>query len=600
MKLIINSLIVAFLICIYSCKDFSSENAKASKREILPFKNPNILIFMMDDMGYGDIRALNPEGSGFLTPNLDQLIQEGVCFTQAHSADALCAPSRYSILTGNQVFRGRRTEGTWDNLTKSQIMPDQKTLANVLSTAGYATAFFGKSHLGGEFLRLDGKAAKNYGEANLIKKFLDGPKDHGFDYTLTLPGGIQESPYAFFKNDRLSRWNRETKKFVYFDSGKEVNKYFKPFFNKKNNLEEYKMDNWTTESVGPLLMRDALNYIDGHVKTYGASKPFFIHYCSQAGHTPFAPPSAFNINEPSNTEDLFKEGAVPIKGQTVNIRTDMIYEGDLAMGLFIKKLREKGILENTLIIFASDNGVVREGVNVNWTNPVYHNQQGSSYTGKERLYGGASIETDAEGKGLKHINAQGVSDDGKPLRGFKGLPYEGGHRIPLIFRWGNNFKKGYKIRNQLISLHDIFRTVTSLVNVEVDNETALDSYDFSSALKQSDVELNPIREYLFIQSNQKGNNQKSINWAAYKHKVGKGNSEIWKSIIEIPRVLYGAEFQFKLNESKAIELYNLSADPSENDNIVNERMLIEIEKAFKVELNKESTIKINKEPNPLR
>ena len=595
MKLIVNLLILASSICIFSCKDFSSQKEKARDVEAVSSQKPNILIFMMDDMGYGDIKALNSKGSGFLTPNLDQLIEEGVYFSQAHSADALCAPSRYSILTGNHVFRGRMTEGTWDNLTKSQIMPNQKTLADVLSTAGYTTAFFGKSHLGGEFLRSDGQVAKNYGEADLTKKFLDGPKDHGFDYTLTLPGGIQESPYAFFKNDRLSRWSRETKEFVYLDSDKEVQKHFKPFFNKKSNLEDYKMDNWTTESVGPLLMHDVLNYIDEHAKTYGASKPFFIHYCSQAGHTPFAPPSAFNINEPSNTEDLSKEGVVAIKGQTVNIRTDMIYEGDIAMGLFIEKLREKGMLENTLIIFASDNGVVREGVNVNWTNPIYHNQQGSSYTGKESLYGGASIETDAEGKGLKHINAQGVSDDGKPLRGFKGLPYEGGHRIPLIFRWGNNLKKGHKIRNQLISLHDIFRTVTSLANVQVDDESALDSYDFSSVLKQSDVELNPKREYLFIQSNQKGNNEKSINWAAYKHTVGKGNSKVWKAIIEIPRTLYGTEFQSKLNESKAIELYNLSADPSEKENVVNERKLMEIEKAFKVELNKESTIKFNKE-----
>lgn len=594
MKLRVNLLVVASLICLYSCKDFSSKNTKTSKREVVPFQKPNVLVFMMDDMGYGDIRVLNPEGSGFLTPNFDQLIQDGVYFTQAHSADALCAPSRYSILTGNQVFRGRKTEGTWDNLTKSQIMPNQKTLADVLRTAGYATAFFGKSHLGGEFLRSDGKAARNYGEANLTRKFLDGPKDHGFDYTLTLPGGIQESPYAFFKNDRLSRWNRETKKFVYFDSNKEVHKNFKPLFNKKNNIEEYKMDNWATESVGPLLMRDALNYIDGHVKTHGSSKPFFIHYNSQAGHTPFTPPSAFNINEPSNTEDLSKEGAVSIKGQTVNIRTDMIYEGDVAMGLFIDKLREKGILKNTLIIFASDNGVVREGVDVKWTNPIYQNKQGSSYTGKEGLYGGASIETDVEGRGLKHINAQGVSSDGRPLRGFKGLPYEGGHRIPLVFRWGNNLEKGHEIQNQLISLHDVFRTVTSLVNVEVDSLSALDSYDFSSVIKQSDVELNPVREYLFIQSNQKGNNQKSINWAAYKHTVGKGDSDVWKAIVEIPRVLYGVEFQSKLNESKAIELYNLSADPSEKDTIVNEQKLMEIEKAFKVELSKKSTIKINK------
>ncbi|KPL10522.1 MAG: hypothetical protein AMS26_21365, partial [Bacteroides sp. SM23_62] len=90
---------------------------------------PNIIIFLMDDMGYGDVRIMNPQDCGFDTPSIDRLARDGVYFTQAHSADALCATTRYSLLTGNQVFRGRRTEGTWDNLTKGQIMPGQKTLA---------------------------------------------------------------------------------------------------------------------------------------------------------------------------------------------------------------------------------------------------------------------------------------------------------------------------------------------------------------------------------------------------------------------------------------------------------------------------------------
>jgi arylsulfatase A-like enzyme len=548
---------------------------------------PNIIIFLMDDMGYGDVRILNPAGCGYVTPNIDRLARDGIYFSEAHSADALCATTRYSLLTGNHVFRGRRTEGTWNNLTKSQIMPGQKTLADILRAHGYATAFFGKSHLGGEFLRPDGTVAGNYDQADLSRRFLDGPLDHGFDYTLTLPGGIQESPYAFFMNDRLARWDKALKEFVHFSRDEDARIHFRKFFNKEIDLYEFGMDNWTTESVGPLLMRDALGYIDSHMERYGKSKPFYIHYCSQAGHVPYVPPLAFNINDPTDTGDLSKEGALPVKGQTVNIRTDMMYEGDLALGLFIEKLREKDVLENTLIIFSSDNGAAK-GIHQEWSDPVFQAVRYGPYGGNRTEKG---IHNEKE---LLHTNAQGVTKDGSPLRGEKGFVYEGGHRVPLIFRWDKGIPAGYVVEDQLISLHDIFRTVISIAGIDSDPESGLDSYDFSSVLKQPASVHDPVREYLFIQSNEQNYERTTINWAAYHQVRSKENHNIWKAIITVPRTELGIQMQERLDEAHAFELYYLTYDPSETTNLASNRKMKELEMRFKNELKLSRTARKEK------
>jgi arylsulfatase A-like enzyme len=308
---------------------------------------PNVIIFLMDDMGYGDVHALNPQGSGFATPNLDALVKTGITFTQAHSSASVCAPTRYALLTGNHVYRGKNPGGTWDHFSGSQILSGQQTIADVLRAAGYRTAFFGKGHLGSVFTQNDGTTAKDFDLADLSKPFRDGPRDHGFDYSLILPSGIQGEPYAFFRNDRLSRWDNGKRSWQVFETDAEARSHFKQEKKGTKNKPVFQMDNWSTETVGPLLMHDALGFIDRHIANHGRDKPFYIHYCSQAGHSPYEPPVAFNVNDPINTTEQRAEGAVAIAGQTINKRTDMILEGDVALGLFIETLRTLGILEDT-------------------------------------------------------------------------------------------------------------------------------------------------------------------------------------------------------------------------------------------------------------
>lgn len=542
---------------LFCCAAFSvSGSARASERL------PNILVFLMDDMGYGDVRALNPDGAGFETPHLDNLLQLGVTFTNAHSSASVCAPTRYALLTGNHVFRGRNPGGTWGHFSGSQIVSNQQTIADVLRQAGYSTAFFGKSHLGSRFLRPSGIQATGFDDADVSQRFYDGPLDHGFDYSLTLPAGIQSEPYAFFKNDRLARWNNLQKSWQYFQNDSNARKVFKATAAKNSKKTAYAMDNWNTESVGPLLMHDALGFIDRHVATVEKDKPFFLYYCSQAGHSPYVPPVSFNTCDPMSTNDLGVTEAIPIAGTTINKRTDMIREGDVSVGLFVKKLKSLGLFQNTLIVFTSDNGAAI-GPASSWSQSLYADAKDNS------PYGGNRIEKSVGVPSRVHRNAQGVSEDGSPLRGEKGFVYEGGHRVPLILCWEEGIPGSRKIQNQIIGLHDLYRTICGLAGIEVPIDQARDSYDFSEILRSDGIDGPLIRDSLYIQSNRpwERNKKRIFNtWAAYTATATNGSLNCWKAILE-----YNTKKKGGRSDARCVELFHLSQDPSEAQDIPEER-----------------------------
>ena len=543
-------------------------------------KSPNILIFMMDDMGYGDINVLNPDGAGFATPNLDALVEQGVTFTHAHSSASVCAPTRYALLTGNHVYRGRNLGGTWDHFSGSQILAGQQTIAGMLRTAGYRTAFFGKGHLGSKFVQQDGSAAENFQQADLAQPFQDGPRDHGFDYSLTLPGGIQSEPFAFFQNDRLSRWDNGQKTWVNFETDQDARVHFRKGKKTARSKPAFQMDNWSTETVGPLLMRDALGFIDDHVGQHGKDKPFFIHYCSQAGHSPYAPPTAFNVSDPMNTDDLSLPGAVAIAEQTINKRTDMILEGDVAIGLFVEKLKTLGILQDTLILFTSDNGAA-VGPASKWTNPIYHDVKDNSG------YGGDRLETSKTDTNKVHRNAQGVAPDGSPLRGEKGFVYEGGHRIPFVVRWDKGIPAGHKVRDQMIALHDVFSTLASIADVKIANNQGNDSFDFAHVWKTPQAKHPLVRKTLYIQSNRaweqnKGRPYKT--WGVYHAKQNDGTLDLWKGIMET-----NSKQDDWMAKARGVELFHLSDDPSEATNLDAQSRLSEMEKDFRKQSQKART-----------
>jgi arylsulfatase A-like enzyme len=113
---------------------------------------PNFVFILADDLGYGDVRCLNPEGK-IATPHMDRLAAEGMRFTDAHSSSAVCTPTRYGIMTGRYNWRSRLKNGVQGGMSPDLIEPGRPTVASFLKSEGYHTACFGKWHLGFDWQR---------------------------------------------------------------------------------------------------------------------------------------------------------------------------------------------------------------------------------------------------------------------------------------------------------------------------------------------------------------------------------------------------------------------------------------------------------------
>ena len=111
---------------------------------------PNIIYILADDMGYGDVSALNPN-CPFKTKNIDSLCENGITFKDAHATSAVCTPSRYSILTGRYNWRSDLKNGVLGGYSRALIEDNRLTIANMLKENGYKTCTIGKWHLGMNF-----------------------------------------------------------------------------------------------------------------------------------------------------------------------------------------------------------------------------------------------------------------------------------------------------------------------------------------------------------------------------------------------------------------------------------------------------------------
>lgn len=404
------------------------------------FSRPNVLVFLMDDMGIGDTRVYWPEAKVTM-PHLEGLARKGMVFTDAHSPSSVCAPTRYSLLTGNYPWRGRNENGTWMFNQPSQILPGQQTTGDLLKNAGYRTAFFGKAHLGGTvYSKTTGEPLTgwtiDYTDIDFSRRLEDGPLDHGFDSVYELPNGIQGKPYAFFENGKLvgdPETLRMWEKGRYGNSVIEVNGFGVP--------------EWDSSQAGPILTEKAVGFLRDHFRKnreVGTRRPFYMHYCSQSCHYPHTPP-----------EELMGD---PVKGVSgLGPHLDMLVEADLTLGKLIEELDHAGELENTLILFTSDNG------GLIWDEAM---QQGHNSSGD--------------------------------LRGAKAVIWEGGHRVPFIVRWDRRVDAGSRSA-QLIGLQDVYATLAELTGQLPDAGQGLDSCSFLPVLTGEQDAFG--RQTLFVQSN---------------------------------------------------------------------------------------------------
>jgi arylsulfatase A-like enzyme len=332
---------------------------------------PNVVVILADDLGYGDVRALNPDGK-IPTPNLDALAASGCAFTDAHSPSAVCSPTRYGILTGRYAWRSKLQSGVLGGLSPRLIEPGRLTVAQLLKENGYHTACVGKWHLGMDWqLKPDKKVTELNIEpreqvfnVEYDKPIKNGPNAVGFDYYFGISASLDMVPYTFIENDKVVANPTEDRDLVMFAG--------KPGRTRKGPAAP----GFEAEGVLPELTKRAVGYIAAREKE---SKPFFLYMTLTTPHTPVAPS---------------KEWAGKSK---LNAYADFVMETDSAVGEVLAALKKHGFEENTLVVFTSDNGCSPQ----------------ADFPALLKLGHNPSYK----------------------FRGHKADIYEGGHRVPLLVRW---------------------------------------------------------------------------------------------------------------------------------------------------------------------
>lgn len=368
---------------------------------------PNIIIILADDLGYGDLSALNRAGK-IKTPNLDKLTKNGMTFTDGHSSSAVCTPSRYGLLTGRYNWRSDLKSGVLRTFGQPLIRSGRTTLASMLNKMGYETALIGKWHLGFEWDTRDGKNPQDQagnGNINFNSKIGGGPLGAGFDYFFGVDAP-NYPPYSFIENDKLTT---QPDTFLHFD----------PILDSRPGSG---IKGWDQEKVLPELKNRTLTYI----KENKQGRPFFLFLPLTAPHTPILP-------------------SAPFKGSSgLNLYADFVKEVDAYVGDVVETLRATKQLDNTLIIFSSDNG--------------------------------CSPRADFD-----FLNSKG-HDPSYIFRGMKSDIFEGGHHVPLIIQWPTKIGKG-QVCHQTVCLNDLMATIADFNHYDLKENEGEDSFSLMPLLE---------------------------------------------------------------------------------------------------------------------
>src|SRR5262249_19400509 len=281
-------------------------------------RKPNIVLILADDMGWRDLGCC---GSTFYeTPHLDALARQGIRFTNAYAAAAVCSPTRASLLTGKyparlhltHIIQAPRTKkGPLQDPDWTPYLPlDEVTLAKALKPAGYVTALIGKWHLGGVAGRsgsgdgAEGDPKRQGFAVNVAGSDLGQPPDYFFPYARTLSGG---------KIVRLT------------------------------NLEGGRPGEYLTDR----LTDEAERFVTQH-----RDRPFFLFLSHFAPHTAMGD----RLQARESLSAKFKARVDPKNPQQDPVYAAMLSSLDDGVGRLLKKLDDLGLAENTLVIFTSDNG----------------------------------------------------------------------------------------------------------------------------------------------------------------------------------------------------------------------------------------------------
>jgi arylsulfatase A len=276
-------------------------------------RQPNIVIILADDLGYGDLRSYNRD-SRIPTPHLDRFAAEGMRFTDAHSPSAVCTPTRYGLLTGRYAWRTRLQKGVLNGYSPLLIEPGRWTLASLVKQRGYATAAIGKWHLG------LGAAEP----ADFTRPLEPGPNQVGFDYFFGIPASLDMPPYVFVENSAATAAPTAA------TPASEMRRNGGNGYWRAGAIAP----GFTHEGVLPALAEKAVSFISKQ----SPAKPFLLYLPLTAPHTPWMPTAEFRG----------KSGA--------DYYGDFVVQVDSVVGRVLRALDQAGVSANTLVIFTSDNG----------------------------------------------------------------------------------------------------------------------------------------------------------------------------------------------------------------------------------------------------
>jgi len=446
--------ITCIILSIYGCNDLQDK------------ERPNVIVILADDMGWGDIGYNNPEH--VYTPNLDRLSNEAITFTQ-HYVMPQCTPTRIACFTG-------RYPGRFGNnglqATNEKVFPvGTPNLAHMFKAEGYRTYICGKWHMGSDTV--------------------NGPNNHGFDESYgSLAGAVGMYDHRYRKGKYEQTWHRNHKPIEGNEDG-----------------------------------THATDLIAGEVQKIikNEDQPFFIFTTFHAPHTPLDERDEF-INRPTqldpddstrwlNEDEIrwFNDPAGIIQQEPdpeKRLFLAVVHHLDHAIGRIINTLEESGKLENTIILFSSDNGP-----QVNW--------------------GGNAYPDDLH---LTDFN-QAI-----PMRGSKTDVWEGGIHVPGFIYWKGKFEPGSV--DNAVHIIDWFPTLAGIIGHEEASEYNLDGVDLTPVLNRNNL---ADRDLYWIW------NSRTNRWAL--------RYADWKI------VKYGTDEPRKPEDWN---LYNISADPMEKDNLASE------------------------------
>ena len=422
-----------------------------------PGSPPNIVLIVADDLGYNDLGSF---GSDVIrTPNIDALAAGGVRAVDGYVSAAVCSPSRAGLYTGRYQSRFGYEFNTSGRDTVVGLPTDQRTLADMLRDAGYATGLIGKWHLG--------KSEEHH------------PLNRGFDeYYGVLAGGTS---YIDSRRPGVQSWpaaNAPTGR-------SSANAIFDGF--EQVEVEEYLTD---------VFAERAVDFVRRH-----RNDPFFLMLTPNSPHTPLQATAEYA----ERYQHLEPEGR--------RIFAAMVSSVDDYVGDVVAELRSHDLLENTLVVFTSDNGCV------------------------------------------KYLSQDVCSND--PLRGSKRFHLEGGIRVPLIFHWPQGLPAGTTYEHPIISL-DLYSTFAAAAGA---SEAAQDSVNLLPHLRGETED--PPHEFLFWRSKP----NVAARWGNWKlwrvNKTDLTEEHLTVGGRRLPQVEFGGDSPM----GQLTVLYDLAADIGEGKNV---------------------------------